>query len=77
MVLMGLDEIKPMRIIVMPIRTYQKIFEKIMEHPSTRSLNTTNPDHIEYRHGLIDITVLGGVRLEGLDRLRVTLKIQV
>jgi predicted transcriptional regulator len=26
---------------------------------------------------MIDITVLGGVRLEGLDRLRVTLKIQV
>mgnify|MGYP001021334229 CR=1 FL=1 len=43
----------------------------------TRSLDTTNPDHISYKQGALDITILGGIRLEGLDRMRVTLKIQV
>jgi hypothetical protein len=47
-----------------------------MDSPK-RSLDITNAEHIGYRHGGIDITVLGGVRLEGLDRMRVTLKIQV
>ena len=40
-------------------------------------LNTTNPDHITYECKPLAITVLGGIRLEGLDRMRVTLKIQV
>ena len=41
------------------------------------SLNTSNPEHITYEHPPLDIAVLGGIRLEGLDRMRVTLKIQV
>jgi len=40
-------------------------------------LNTTNPDHITYEHPPLDIAVLGGIRLEGLDRLRATLKVKV
>lgn len=40
-------------------------------------LNTTNPDHITYQHPPLDIAILGGIRLEGLDRMRVTLKIKV
>ncbi|MEM7107049.1 MAG: hypothetical protein AAF519_02400 [Bacteroidota bacterium] len=40
-------------------------------------LNPTNPDHITYDHPPLQITVLGGIRLEGLDRMRVTLKVQV
>lgn len=40
-------------------------------------LNTINPEHLEYENGLLKIAVLGGIRLEGLDRLRTTLKIQV
>lgn len=40
-------------------------------------LNTTNPDHITYLHPPLDIAVLGGIKLEGLDRMRVTLKLQV
>jgi len=40
-------------------------------------LNPTNPDHITYEHPPMDIAVLGGIRLEGLDRMRVTLKIKV
>jgi len=40
-------------------------------------LDTSNPDHITYEHPPMDIAVLGGIRLEGLDRMRVTLKVQV
>lgn len=47
-----------------------------METPK-RSLDVTNAEHIGYTHGGIEITVLGGIRLEGLDRMRTTLKIQV
>jgi ABC-type dipeptide/oligopeptide/nickel transport system ATPase component len=41
------------------------------------TLDTSNPEHIAFAHGEIRITVLGGIRLEGLDRMRTTLKIQV
>ncbi|MEL7147296.1 MAG: hypothetical protein AAFO69_13060 [Bacteroidota bacterium] len=41
------------------------------------SLETTNKDHLKYKHPPLDISILGGIRLEGLDRLRVTLKIQI
>ncbi|MFM8914535.1 MAG: hypothetical protein ACKOE6_16690 [Flammeovirgaceae bacterium] len=40
-------------------------------------LDTANPDHLLYRNGMLDIAILGGIRLEGLDRMRVTLKIQI
>jgi predicted transcriptional regulator len=40
------------------------------------SLNTQNPNQLEYQNKLIKITVLGGIRIDGLDRMRVTLKIQ-
>jgi len=40
-------------------------------------LNTTNPEHLTYEHPQLDIAILGGIRLEGLDRMRVTLKIRV
>jgi len=48
-----------------------------MEATLKRSLDTSNPEHIRYQQGALDITILGGIRLEGLDRMRVTLKIQV
>ena len=41
------------------------------------SLETTNKDHLLYKHAPLDIAVLGGIRLEGLDRMRVTLKVQL
>ena len=40
------------------------------------NLNTQNPNQLDYHNKLIKITVLGGIRLDGLDRMRVTLKIQ-
>ena len=49
-----------------------------MEEPTAkRSLDITNAEHIGFKHGVVEITVLGGIRLEGLDRMRTTLKIQV
>ncbi|MCO6175382.1 hypothetical protein NHF50_10035 [Flavobacterium sp. NRK F10] len=43
---------------------------------ATAALLTTNPNQLEYQNQLIKIAVLGGIRLDGLDRMRVTLKIQ-
>ncbi len=44
---------------------------------STRKLDTANPGHLTYQYPPLEIAILGGVRLEGLDRMRVTLKVQV
>ncbi len=40
-------------------------------------LQTENPEQLIYDNGLLILTVLGGVKLEGLDRLRVTLKAEL
>lgn len=42
-----------------------------------QNLNTTNPENLIYQHGLLTINILGGIRLDGLDRMRTTLKIEV
>jgi hypothetical protein len=44
---------------------------------TANTINTTNPDSILYQTPEIRYTLLGGIKLEGLDRLRVTLKIEV
>ncbi len=40
-------------------------------------LNTEKHDHITYNTEELGFAILGGIRLEGLDRMRVTLKIEV
>ena len=40
------------------------------------ALDISNPDCLTYDHSPLAITVLGGIRLEGLDRMRATLKIK-
>lgn len=40
-------------------------------------INISNPEAITYNTEEIAYTILGGIRLEGLDRLRVTIKIEV
>ncbi|MFC7526848.1 hypothetical protein ACFQRK_23025 [Parapedobacter sp. GCM10030251] len=40
-------------------------------------LHTDNPELLAYTEGRLHITVLGGIKLTGLDRLRVTLKLTV
>lgn len=39
-------------------------------------LDTTNPELLYYENELLQITILGGIKITGLDRLRVTLKIE-
>jgi len=40
-------------------------------------INTTNPEAITYNTEETSYTILGGIKIEGLDRLRVTIKIEV
>lgn len=40
-------------------------------------LNIEHPEQLLYDNGILSLTVLGGIRLEGLDRMRVTLKIEL
>lgn len=39
------------------------------------SLHTDNPELLQYTDGKLHITVMGGIKFTGLDRLKVTLKI--
>src|SRR5690554_4913833 len=48
-----------------------------MTAESKKRLDTSNPDHLTYESGMLQVTILGGIRLDGLDRMRATLKIQV
>ncbi len=40
-------------------------------------LNTTNPNCFTYQTDELLIELLGGVRVDGLDRMRVTMKVTV
>lgn len=40
-------------------------------------INSINPEQLIYQNNLLTLTVLGGIRLEGLDRMRVTLKVEL
>lgn len=44
---------------------------------AAKKLNTTNPESLEYSNDILKQTVLGGIKLEGLDRMRVTLKVEL
>lgn len=41
------------------------------------TLNVSNPEAMTYATDELGITILGGIRIDGLDRMRVTLKIEV
>jgi len=42
---------------------------------AAKKFNITNPESLIYENELLMLTVLGGIKLEGLDRMRATLKI--
>ena len=46
-------------------------------HPSQGKLNIDNPELITYETQKLIITILGGIKITGLDRMRVTLKIEL
>lgn len=43
---------------------------------SHSKLHTSNPELLFYENGVLNVTVLGGIKISGLDRLRVTLKVE-
>lgn len=43
----------------------------------SNKLNISNPEAMTYQTEELGYTILGGIRLEGLDRMRVTIKIEV
>ncbi len=43
---------------------------------SSGKLNTENPELLYYQSQSLHITILGGIKIHGLDRLRVTLKVE-
>lgn len=51
---------------------------EIKKQPVTNSqkLDTSNPELLFYQNCVLNFTVLGGIKITGLDRLRVTLKIE-
>lgn len=44
---------------------------------ATHELHTVNPESLIYEHEILKLTVLGGIKLDGLDRMRATLKIEL
>lgn len=42
----------------------------------SKKLQADNTDQLIYENDILELTVLGGIKLEGLDRMRVTVKIQ-
>jgi len=44
---------------------------------SNKNINTENPEQLIYENDILNITVLGGIKIEGLDRMRVTLKVEL
>lgn len=53
------------------------MYTKVYESKLMNKLNASDKNQLIYQNQLLKITVLGGIRIEGLDRLRVTLKIQI
>lgn len=42
-----------------------------------KKLQTTNPESLTYQNEILKLTVLGGIKLDGLDRMRATLKVEL
>ncbi|TXD83450.1 hypothetical protein ESY86_09545 [Subsaximicrobium wynnwilliamsii] len=43
----------------------------------TTKLQTDSTDQLIYKNEILQLTVLGGIKLEGLDRMRITVKVQL
>lgn len=44
---------------------------------AVQKLNTDSPEQLSYENAYLRLEVLGGIKLEGLDRMRVTLKVEL
>jgi hypothetical protein len=43
---------------------------------SKQQLNTSNPEYITWQYEQLQFALLGGIAMEGLDRMRVTVKVE-
>ena len=50
--------------------------ESSIQSLASSKLHTENPELLLYENGVLNITVLGGIRITGMDRMRVTLKLE-
>lgn len=41
---------------------------------SSKNFNSNNPEQLIYENAILKLTVLGGIKLDGLDRMRATVK---
>jgi hypothetical protein len=41
-----------------------------------QQLNTSNPEYITWQYEQLQFALLGGIAIEGLDRMRVTVKVE-
>jgi len=48
-----------------------------MKVQDAKTLNTQNPDQLIYKNEILKLTTLGGIKLDGLDRMRVTIKLEL
>ena len=60
--------------LIVTCKETENIFTQMEEKTK---INSTNSESITYTTEELNFTILGGIKLEGLDRLRVTLKIEV
>lgn len=44
---------------------------------AAKKFNIANPESLIYQNEILQLTVLGGIKLDGLDRMRATLKIEL
>ncbi len=44
---------------------------------SNEFFSAENPEHLTYENEILKISVLGGIKLEGLDRMRATVKVSL
>ena len=42
---------------------------------SKKKLNNANPESLIYQNEILQLTVLGGIKLDGQDRIRATVKL--
>lgn len=61
---------------VNPVSLIPKNTTNTVQTKSATQLNTKNPELLTYTTPELKITILGGIRISGLDRLKVTLKIR-
>ena len=55
----------------------QRCLTEVFFSMASKNTNFTNPESLIYQNELLKLTVLGGIKLDGLDRMRSTLKIEL